>query len=184
MERKYIVLHHSASPDGRILKDFDAIKAEHLRRGYRDIGYHWVIELVNGVFVATPGRAEWEDGAHCPGRNQDSIGICCVGNFQKDIPSEQLYRFVAAKCRDIMTRHPIKEIGGHRDYFATVCPGTNFNVDHIRQLVKGGSPMDIDEALIVLQSKGIISKPDYWKMASQCVKYLDNLIISVANHIV
>ena len=43
--------------------------------------------------------------------------------------------------------------------------------------------MDIDKALEILQEKGIISSPDYWKMAAQCVQYLSNLLIAVANYI-
>lgn len=43
--------------------------------------------------------------------------------------------------------------------------------------------MDIDKALAILKDKGIISSPDYWKMAAGCVQYLSNLIIAVANFI-
>ena len=43
--------------------------------------------------------------------------------------------------------------------------------------------MNIDKALKILQGKGIISSPDYWKMAAQCVRYLDNLLINVANYV-
>ncbi len=137
MDKRYIVLHHSATTDGRVLRDFEAIKREHLARGYRDIGYHWVIERVNGCLVAIPGRSEEEVGAHCTGRNQDGIGVCVVGNFEREIPAADLYSFVAAKCRDIMARHPIREIGGHRDYMATACPGKNFDLQAVRQLLKG-----------------------------------------------
>jgi len=41
----------------------------------------------------------------------------------------------------------------------------------------------VDEALTVLQAKGIITSPDYWELAAQCVMYLDNLLIKVANYI-
>ena len=43
--------------------------------------------------------------------------------------------------------------------------------------------MTVDEALVILKEKGIISAVEYWKMAAQCVKYLDNLLISVANYV-
>ena len=43
--------------------------------------------------------------------------------------------------------------------------------------------MNIDEALAILKDKGIISSPDYWKMAAGCVQYLSNLLIAVANYI-
>lgn len=135
--KQYIVLHHSATPDGVVYKDFDAIKRGHLARGYRDIGYHWVVEMVDGKLVAVPGRPEWDDGAHCIPRNKDSIGICIVGNFQETVPTDELYMFVADLCRQIMSRHPIQEIGGHRDYDATACPGKNFDVEKVKRLVKG-----------------------------------------------
>ncbi len=149
MAKTHIVLHHSATKDG-VYRDFDSIKRGHLARGWRDIGYHWVIEKVNGVLVATPGRAENDVGAHCISRNADGIGICCVGNFQNEIPSEELYRFVANLCKNIMTRHPIREIGGHKQYDATACPGRNFNVDRVRQLVKA-----TDQPRVIVKGKEI-----------------------------
>lgn len=137
MTKRYIVLHHSDSPDHGMLKNFDDIKRWHVENnGWRDIGYHWVIEFVGGKLVALPGRSEWDDAAACPGKNKDGIHICCVGNFEDTIPGDELYLFVADLCKQIMARHPIKEIGGHGDYVATACPGKNFNVNRVRQLVK------------------------------------------------
>ena len=53
-------------------------------------------------------------------------------------------------------------------------------LDHIgiKEVVK---EMDVDQALAILQEKGIIVNKEYWKMAAQCVQYLSNLLISVAN---
>ncbi len=142
MPKNYIVLHHSATPDGEVYRDFDSIKKAHIAKGWKDIGYHWVIEKVNGALTATPGRPESIEGAHCLGRNFDGIGVCCVGNFEIEAPSEELYAFVAQVCRGIMLGHPIKEIGGHRDYYATACPGKNFDVEKVKRLIKGGINVD------------------------------------------
>ena len=137
MAKKYIVLHHSAGTDG-VTRDFDAMKKYHMEHnGWRDIGYQWVIERVNGVLTAIPGRAESDTGAHCPGRNVDGIGVCLVGDFTNAPPDEEQYAFVANLCKGIMARHPIKEIGGHRDYYATACPGNMYDVGKVKSLVKG-----------------------------------------------
>jgi hypothetical protein len=48
------------------------------QRGWRDIGYHWVIDH-DGAFA--PGRAETEIGAHVEGHNAGTIGICLLGGF-------------------------------------------------------------------------------------------------------
>lgn len=132
-------MHHSATPDGTVYRDFDSLRHGHLARGFRDIGYHWVIEYVDGVLKALPGRPEWESGAHCVGKNVDGIGICVIGNFENEYPSEDLYQFVANLCKQIMTRYPIKEIGGHRDYDATLCPGRNFDMERLRNMTKEGN---------------------------------------------
>lgn len=138
VKKEYIILHHSATKDG-VLKDFDAIKRYHMEvNGWRDIGYHWVVERIDGVLTAIPGRPEADDGAHCLRHNSDAIGVCVVGDYTKSPPDDETYRFVAALCKQIKTRHPIKEIGGHRDYYATACPGDKFDVEKVRQYVKGG----------------------------------------------
>ncbi|MDO4540268.1 MAG: peptidoglycan recognition family protein [Syntrophomonadaceae bacterium] len=119
-----IILHHSATADGAVLKDFDAIRKYHIEHnGWRDIGYHYVVELVEGQFKVLHGRSESDEGAHCMDHNKKSIGICCVGNFELTQPPEGLYYVVAELCRDIMSRHPIERICAHKDFSATACPG-------------------------------------------------------------
>jgi N-acetyl-anhydromuramyl-L-alanine amidase AmpD len=154
--KRYIVIHHSATPDGTVHRDFDSLRRGHLSRGFRDIGYHWVIEYVDGVLAAIPGRAEWESGAHCIGRNVDGIGVCVIGNFEYEYPSEELYQFVAQLCRQIMTRYPIIEIGGHRDYDATLCPGKHFDVEKVWQIVKEGEALR--DVKVIVKGKEILGK--------------------------
>lgn len=47
-------------------------------RGFKDIGYHFVITKDGTLFR---GRSELEPGAHCSGHNKDSIGICVTGDM-------------------------------------------------------------------------------------------------------
>ena len=42
---------------------------------------------------------------------------------------------------------------------------------------------DIDEGLKILVEKKIINSPDYWKGATECIKYLPELILAMANYI-
>ena len=179
MAKKYIVLHHSASADHGTLKNFDDIKRWHtVNNGWRDIGYNWVIERVNGKLVALPGRSEGDTGAHCPGRNTDGVGVCIVGNFQETVPSEELYLFVADLCKQIMTRHPIQEIGGHRDYAATACPGKNFDVGRVRQLVKGGEVLN--DVKVIVKGKELPGKlidNRTWVPLRELVEALNNQVI-------
>jgi len=84
-----IIIHCSASTWGNAA----VIRRWHtdpppMGRGWRDIGYHWII--LNGHFeygayrpefdgCLQPGRPIEEPGAHCRGHNADSIGICLIG---------------------------------------------------------------------------------------------------------
>jgi len=84
---KKIIVHVSVSRFG----DMELIRAWHLERGFRDIGYHFVI--TNGIIgsgdkyreaddaLIQPGRPLSEPGAHTKGYNHDSIGICLIGNY-------------------------------------------------------------------------------------------------------
>lgn len=70
-----IILHCSDSPEGRNDKAED-IRKWHKKRGFSDIGYHYVIDLDGTV---EKGRPIEQAGAHCTGHNRNSIGICYIG---------------------------------------------------------------------------------------------------------
>lgn len=70
-----IIVHCSDSP---YMRDDSAadIDAWHRQRGFRKIGYHYVIRLDGRI---EKGREEWEVGAHCKTQNLHSIGVCYIG---------------------------------------------------------------------------------------------------------
>ena len=76
----YLILHCAATPEGKSFtaKDIDKM---HKQRGFKKIGYHYVIDLDGTI---EKGRAENEIGAHCIGYNSKSIGICYIGGVAKD----------------------------------------------------------------------------------------------------
>ena len=70
-----IIVHCSATPEGR---DYTVaqIRQWHLQRGFRDIGYHYVIYRDGTIHT---GRPVAQAGAHCTGHNAHSIGVCYIG---------------------------------------------------------------------------------------------------------
>lgn len=81
MARKinYIIVHCTATPEGRWVTN-EEITRWHRARGFRTIGYHYVVYLDGTVHA---GRPENEAGAHCLGRNADSVGVCYVGGSRQ-----------------------------------------------------------------------------------------------------
>jgi len=130
---KYIVIHHSGTDAGGEAI-FDRYHKEH--NHWLGVGYDFVIGNGRG---AEDGLVEvtfrWEkqlQGAHANQReyNQHGIGICLVGNLEKDHPTAGqmdalvgLVNYLQERC-DIPTDH----IVGHRHIRpgGTRCPGRNF----------------------------------------------------------
>lgn len=138
LQAKGIVVHHSADLDSDLL-DYERIREFHTRkRRWRDIGYHAVIERVNGEYVAIIGRPFHEDGAHCVGRNEETLGVCFVGNYESAPPPKaQLEvgaRLIAGLCH--LAKIPVEAVKPHRDFAATACPGKNFPMDELRRAVR------------------------------------------------
>lgn len=113
-----IVIHCSATPEGR---DFSVaqIKTCHLARGFNDIGYHYVIYRDGSIHA---GRSEALVGAHAPGHNTNSIGICYIGGYAADGKTCKDTRTPAQKAalvsliKTLIAKYPtIKKIIGHRD---------------------------------------------------------------------
>lgn len=80
---KKLVVHHSASAKATTKKS--DIDKWHKQRGFSQIGYHKVVEN-DGKVVS--GRSETTQDAHAKGTNHNSLGVCVVGNFENESPSD------------------------------------------------------------------------------------------------
>jgi len=72
----HLIVHCSDSPDDRTWVDVKEIGRWHVARGFRKVGYHYVIKKDGTVET---GRSHEVVGAHCYGHNQFTLGICWVG---------------------------------------------------------------------------------------------------------
>ena len=123
-----IVLHCSATPEGRAVS-VSTIRAWHKKRGWRDIGYHYVIGLNGEIWQ---GRPVEEKGAHVRGHNATSIGICYVGGVTndgrqapKDTRTPKQKTSLVKLMRGLLADYPgIIRICGHRGFpgMAKACP--------------------------------------------------------------
>jgi len=124
-----IVIHCSATPEGRDVRP-ETVRGWHLRRGWRDIGYHYVVTLDGRIHAGRPISAV---GAHVKGRNMTTVGICYIGgtdaqgkpkNTLTDAQRQSIHRLCRALVCVLNT--PL-EITGHNEHSRKACP--SFRVD-------------------------------------------------------
>jgi len=119
-----IIVHCTATPEGRDVS-VDEIRRWHVdERGWSDIGYHWIITLSGAI---EKGRPESRSGAHAKGFNKNSIGVCYVGGVDatmkpKDTRTEGQKETLRCLLEDLRERYPNAEIIGHRDVSSKACP--------------------------------------------------------------
>lgn len=133
---RYIVIHHSGTTSGNV----EVFREYHVKTlGWGDIGYHYVITNGNGGpdGEVQPGRPELMTGAHAPGRNNDSVGICLVGDFNQGKPTAAQMLALYGLIKDLMRRYPITldRILAHKEVNETDCPGS-LDVAAIRAALK------------------------------------------------
>ncbi len=119
-----IILHCSATPEGRDVSMADIRKWHVDERGWSDVGYHFVVTLDGTVHV---GRPMDRAGAHCKGRNGNSIGVCYVGGMDSDmVPKDTLLPVQERSLRKLIKAIRLLfgevEISGHNQYSAKACP--------------------------------------------------------------
>lgn len=126
-----IIVHCSATPpdwmQGQgVMAKRDEIDRWHKARGWKGIGYHYVIDRDGSV---APGRPVSQIGAHVAGHNRGSIGICLIGGkwpdgrwgLKTDAFANHFTPQQDAALRGLLMElsetHPtIKHIKGHNDY--------------------------------------------------------------------
>lgn len=131
---KYLVVHCSATPEGRnhTAKDIDLW---HRQRGFDGIGYNYIIRLDGTV---EEGRDVNKIPSHVKGYNKESIGICYIGGIDKNTLQPKDTRTPAQKEAlkklfiELKKMYPQAEILGHRDFpnVAKACPCFNAKIEY------------------------------------------------------
>lgn len=146
LKKTHIVVHHSASADHPTHLNFQAIRDYHVNvNGWRDIGYNFVLDRINGRVEILVGRLLTDMGAHTREMNLNNvgIGICLIGDYDKSSPSEDAVALLLNLCRSLMTQFhiPPECVIGHREAQAAggvpiaerkTCPGSMFDMDWFR----------------------------------------------------
>lgn len=125
-----IIIHCSATPEG---KDYtvDDIDRWHKARGWKCIGYHYVIYRDGSIHK---GRSEEQVGAHCVNHNKHSIGVCYIGGLSKDgqptdtrTPAQR--EAMLKLLQELKTKYPNALITSHHTFNPQkACPC--FNAEH------------------------------------------------------
>jgi len=123
-----ITIHHDGmTPFTNTSRSAGAHRVEDIRRAHRgqnwgDVGYHYLIDPAGRVWQGRP--IEWQ-GAHVGGQNNGNIGICVMGNFERQHPNDRQLSTVEDSVAQLMRQFNIslREVRTHREMAATVCPG-------------------------------------------------------------
>jgi len=143
---QFIVVHNSGTRQGNA-RVFDYYH-KHVRRMQNGLAYHFVIgngtSTGNGqVEVGDRWRRQINGGhVHSDYLNNISLGICLVGDFNRDQPTraqldacEELIRYLRDRCgkteRGTIPVKPHREINPPR--WATDCPGDDFPYSWFRR---------------------------------------------------
>ena len=126
-----IIIHCAATPEGKPFTVAD-IDRWHRQRGFRCIGYHYVIYLDGSIHK---GRPVEQIGAHCTGQNARSIGICYIGGCTKDGKTPKDTRTEAQKTAlislitQLKSEYPKATIHGHNEFANKAYPSFDVQKD-------------------------------------------------------
>jgi hypothetical protein len=117
-----VVIHHSvvyAQDDASTLREIQELHQND--RGWADIAYHYLVGK-NGLVYA--GRAVNVRGAHVGGYNTGSVGVCLLGDFTREDPTNAQIQTTAALVQWLGESLPLTHLAGHYEFNPiTVCPG-------------------------------------------------------------
>ena len=117
-----IILHCTATK-GDV--SASTVRSWHLDRGWRDIGYHFLIRTDGRVEV---GRPIDEIGAHTKGHNKSTIAIAYAGGLDadgtpRDTRTDEQTAAMVILCMSLMVTIPdIVSVHGHNEFSSKACP--------------------------------------------------------------
>jgi len=158
-----IITHHAVSSTAHTAQDVDAwhklrwlgFVSKYFKNAKGEpyhVGYHYVIEW-DGKLVQT--RELFEEGAHCIGMNNSSIGVCFMGNFDIHMPSPEQLASWKKLYTDLVLKYPVLTPNNcvpHRKYANKLCHGKLLSDDYFAKLV-AQDPAELKQKLFDLQAQ-------------------------------
>ncbi|MBX4188110.1 MAG: peptidoglycan recognition protein family protein [Candidatus Doudnabacteria bacterium] len=142
---EYLIVHHSGGTDANPLADSsnqtaNDIEAYHISKGWRGLGYNYVIQKDGSIWA---GRPEYAEGAHTVGYNIKSLGICLTGNFDATMPTEAQIASLKELLKTKAEQYNInlKNIVPHRKFAVKTCYGNKLSDDWARNLITTPTPV-------------------------------------------
>lgn len=141
---KYIIVHHSATPQG------SAVGIDRYHRDERHmvngLAYHFVIGngkgMKDGEIHLGNRWVKQLQGGHMASwaLNNKCVGVCLIGNFETQRPTKKQLDSLEAICRYLMNRNRLSydKVRSHGNVNSkpTACPGKNMNVASFRNRLK------------------------------------------------
>jgi hypothetical protein len=169
-----VFIHHSVTAvTGDPYLDMRTIETIGAAR-FNQFSYSYVVHPHDGEIMEGCG---FRRGAHTAQRNSTSFGICWAGNYEERSPKVQQIDSTRWLI-DELTRQghllPGADILGHRDVYATACPGQKLYavLDVIRLPWKEGPAMPADDPNRINVNAPIVgiagtpSGKGYWLVAA------------------
>ena len=119
---KKIIIHHP-----EFYGSIEELNSLMRGMGYCMIGYNYYVRKDGSVWQGRPVDVE---GANCYGQNNSSIGVCFEGDYDRDkvMPKAQFNSGVEL-IKYLKETYNIKEVGPHKKYCNTDCPGMYFPIE-------------------------------------------------------
>jgi hypothetical protein len=129
---KYITIHHDGMTPYWGLTETEArerlewIRNGHRGKGWSDIGYHYIVDR-SGVVWQGRDVTRWQ-GAHVKFRNENNIGVMCLGNFMLQAPSPAQVAALNRTVAQLRAYYKLRAnvVKTHQEWpgAQTLCPGT------------------------------------------------------------
>lgn len=105
--------------------------------GFTMIGYNYYVRKDGSVWQ---GRPDNVTSGNCYGENHTSLGVCFEGNYDKDTSMPQAQFDAGVELiKYLKSKYGISEVGGHKHYYNTACPGRYFPLQKMLDTIKGSS---------------------------------------------
>jgi len=141
-DRRELIVHYSEGPTTQSVRSIQDFHMD--GRGWSDIGYNFLVDVKGRIYE---GRGWLVQGSHAPNHNRSGIGVCMIGRDGDATPAaKRSIRWLYDEAVRRAGRNLAKL--GHRDVYATSCPG-----NELHAWVRAGMP--------VTGGEGDDDMPDY-----------------------